>query len=136
MSSFIRLLLYFWVYCKGYFIVAFILCKLISAVYLWATDYNKWWLGILPFGHVYYKIELAGISPVLMSFYVVLCPLSLVDYNVYLFAIAMILDIISNYKFADMYIDNGNPWLYSCLPFAKYVIMIKEVISNERIKSR
>ena len=136
MSSFIRLLMYFWVYCKGYIIVAFILCKVVSALYLKVTGYDKWWLGFIPFGHVYYKIELAGISPVLLLSYTAVFLLAIADFNIYMLFVAVLLDIVSNQKFANIYIDDVNPWVYACVPFMKYIIMLKEVIINARIKSR
>lgn len=130
MFSFESLVALIFVYYKYPLLLGLILTKVISALYL-RTNYDKWWLGLLPFGHYYYKRELAGVE----LYFIIPSILTLVSFITSYSAVSLVLwlifSAICNYKFAVIYLDSYNAWLYSLVPFAQYGVMIKEVMKHE-----
>ena len=135
MFSFTRLVAYSWVYLGSYIIIAIIVTKVISALYL-RTDYDKWWSALLPFGHYYYKRQLAGIELYFIIPSILAHLTFITSYSIVPFLIWLVFSCICDYKFAILYLDNYNAFVYALVPFAKYVIMLKEVITRERNDSR
>lgn len=130
MFDFIRFVSYLWEYYKYFIITIVIVTKVISAVFL-RTDYDKWWVGLLPLGHYYYKRQLAGVELYFIIPSIVSLIMFLTNRGFIFFAVWLLLSSICNYKFAIIYLDRYNAAVYSLIPFAKYVIMLKEVIKNE-----
>ena len=136
MHTFIRFCAYMWVYYKVFIIVAIIVAKSISAAHLFMTGYDKWWTAAVPFGHFYYKRDLAGIEMYFLIPCVIFELLWLTSFNLILFLIWLVFSIICNTKYAYVYVSSVNPFIYSCVPFAKYVIMLKESVEYARNESR
>ena len=134
--DFVKFIAYTWVYLKGYIIVAFLLTKVLTAIYLKFTGYSNWYLGAIPFGHVYFKHELAGVSYVVLAFQVFAELAFCTTYQLVPFIVTVVLCVYTNFRFATIYADQYNAMLYAVVPFGKYYIMVREVISNAGNESR
>lgn len=130
MFDFIRFVSYLWVYYKYYIIAILVITKVISALFL-RTDYDKWWTGLLPLGHYYYKRQLAGVELYFLIPSIIALLLFITNRGFVFFIMWSLLSSICNYKFAVIYLDRYNAFVYSLVPFAKYVIMLREVLKHE-----
>lgn len=106
-----------------------VIAKLVNMAYLFVTGYDKYWLAVVPFGHLYVKSDLAGVNKILLSLSAILSLLSLYSYDLITSIITLILVIVINVKYSSIYVDDCNPYVYSMVPFAKYIIMCKEVFT-------
>ena len=123
----IRVLIYMMVLYEPYIIFAFVVQSIIFAVYLYHMEYSKWWVCLLPFGVYYARYELgtaplwlgivAGITAFLTHMGII--PISIIWLGASMY---------SNYKFCLFFVEVCNPIVFSCVPLAKYIIMLKEVI--------
>jgi hypothetical protein len=100
------------------------------------TGYDKWYLGLVPFGWFYYKKDLAGVAIWMLIVQTILELFFLTSYNLIGLILVIIMSSITNYSYANIYVDGSNPKLYACCPFYKYAYMIKEVITIARNESR
>lgn len=127
MFDFVYFIALVWVYYRPTIITIYVICTIAMSVYLKVTGYDKWYLGFVPAGSVFYKYELAGVNPLLTVSEMISNVLFFLTFDPISCAAMLILRILSNYKFASIYVDLPNPAYYSCLPFAKYVIIVKEI---------
>ena len=126
LDSFVSFWAWVWI---QYYIPAFlivIISKIIVALHLRAQGYDKWWLAIIPFCHLFCKRELSGLQLYLIIPYLVFTVLFLWTYDFFFFIIMLVLCVLINRQYAYICIDSCNPWIYSLVPFYKYFIMLKE----------
>jgi hypothetical protein len=129
------LLIYIWVFAKGYILVPVIVCKVISALYFRKLGLPHWWLAFIPLCHLYIKWEVLGTNLVPLIAQAVLTVLFLTSFNALGWAVILALNIYNNYQFASYGLyEEALP--YAVIPFGKYYIMVKEVIKREDTESR
>ena len=136
MTLFTITIAYFWVYYKVPIIVVILIAKGILTVHLKVTGYDKWWLALIPFGHLYCKRELCGLPLYLIIPYVLITWIFSTSLNLIVFILQVALCVVHNYKYAYMCIDSCKPIVYSLVPFAKYYFMLKEVKEYAEFLSR
>lgn len=132
MSSITDFCMFVFMYYLPFFITVMIFLKVCSGAFLFYSQYDKWYLGIIPFAQTYYKCELSGTEWYWHVFDSVFGFIALYTFNPVAFLIWYILRGISDYKYASIFIDACNPHVYAWVPFAKYVIMVKEVLIYAR----
>lgn len=118
-----------WIYYKVWVIATVIICKIIQATYLKVTGYDKWGLGWVPLTHLYYKRELAAVPIYLLIPYGIFIVLSTIYPDYVTLVPLIIFACVCNYKFAVMYVDQYSAPVYAFVPFAKYIIMVKDILS-------
>ena len=124
--SLVRIYAYASVYIPHYFIIYVALLSVYRAYILRSMNYDKWWLGLIPFGHYFYRRDLGGVSlPLLIALGV--SEIAGISGMVYAWFVAWILNAIVNMKFAQVYCCNSNPKVFGFVPFAKYILMWKEM---------
>lgn len=135
MHSFMRFCFFFWLYCKHYVIIPYVILRVVTALYLKVTGYDKWWLGAVPVCHHCVKRDLAGVGFGWLVPTALLAVLFFVGYSPIVLIAWFILNVICDYKFAEMYVYDYDAKLYSFIPGSKYVIMVMEVIKYVRDES-
>ncbi len=108
-------------------LIVYINQKVMFAVYLYKTDYCHWWAWLIPFGHLYCKRELCALNIPLIIIYVLISSCAYYTLDPIFITVFCIVSAICNHKFCSMYMDSGNPWIFSLVPGAKYIMLIKEV---------
>lgn len=113
---------------KYFWITMAILTKLLYVFYLFMQGYEHWWVGILPYGHLFVKMELSALHIVWGCVYVFLTILCfLTYYSIPIMLLLLAVGIYTDIKFCYMYIGDFNKYVYGFIPGAKYVYMAKEV---------
>ncbi len=136
MLDFVRLMT--WLVDKYFvlLVVLYILCKGITALYLKLLCYSKWWLSLIPLGHWYCKYELGAVTPWLLVPTGIMTLLASYTYDIVFMLVCLVLSLISELLYSKTFIGCCNSYLWTFVPFAKYIIMVKEVITYARDGSR
>lgn len=119
---------YFWVYYKAWIVVAYIISRLIFIAYLYFNCYDKPWVASIPFGHCFAKRELSGVNIVLIVVYVASVILFILMFSWVWFLVMWAMSMVINYHFSKIYVDEHNPAIFAFIPFAKVIIMIRDIV--------
>lgn len=119
---------YIWVYYKAYIVTAYVISRLIFIAYLYFNCYDKPWVASIPFGHCFAKRELTGLSLSIVIIYFISVVSFLLIFHWFWFLIMWGMSLVMNYHFSKIYVDEHNPVVYTFVPFAKVVIMVKDII--------
>lgn len=106
----------------------YILHRVVLALYLKMYEYDKWWLSLLPFGHLYCKKDLGAIPVWLLVITVVFSLFGYLTFQLVFVVPWLLLRIIYEFLFAKIFVDSCNPHLWAFIPQLKNIIMIKELI--------
>lgn len=105
----------------------FVIQQIAFGVFLWFRREDGWYWGCIPFVNIFKKRELGGINLALCIFTCIFSIAALTSLQPTPICIALILTVIVNKKFAQVYLNYCNPWVYCLVPFGKYVSYNKEV---------
>lgn len=112
-------------------ILLWILCSCIFGLYLKATGHPQWYLGCIPIVNLYVRWKL-GTIPIPIALIYIWCVLATYIWGwSYLTCFALGIKVYTDSRFAFLYMD-CNRWVYSLVPFARYILMFKEA-RNERV---
>lgn len=114
------------VYIPHYIVGYVILNNIYRALYLRATGYDKWWLGLLPFGEIVYRRDVAG-TPRVIGILQLVFTLLAIPGSAILWIPVWFLNSISNYMFGSVYLYQSNAVHYGFIPLYKYILMWKEI---------
>lgn len=118
---------FIWVDYKALIITWFVISKILTAVFLKLTGYNRWWLGLVPYGWAMYKRDIAGIPIPLIVAYVLAETFFIMSYQPVSLVLTIALKIYTDYQFCSVYFTDANSYVYGAVPLAKYYFMYKEV---------
>lgn len=122
----IRLYSYMIVFIPHYFVGYFLVTAAFRAYYLKATGYDKWWVSFIPFGHIYYRRDLAGVNLWLLIPLIVF-EIIAISGSPYPWIVVWLLNALANYFFGTIYLNKGNALVFGFVPLAKYFVMWKEI---------
>lgn len=129
--TFVRFVAYIWVNYKVLVLVAVMAAKTITALYLRAIGYDRWFTALIPFGWFVYGGD-ASVPVLLLLARVIMELFFITSYQLVFFILAIALYVWTVYLAADVYVNYSNPKLFAAIPFYKYYIMIKEVLRIAR----
>lgn len=111
-----------------WFVAFAILGKVLQALYLKHTGYDKWYFYLIPLGHLFIKRDLAMVRIGWIVAYFLLLILSWSSFLIWFIIPFIAVTYYLNYKFAQSYVDNMSASIYTFVPFAKYFLYIKTML--------
>ena len=131
------LLIYLWVYYKGYFIFIYICCRLIIGLAYRKLGVDKWYLGFIPIANLACKYDYSGLRHIVVLIVQgMLTVLAFANYSVALGIIALGISVYTNKCFSENILAYEHPMLFATVPCFPVFYMGKELLKHEDTETR
>lgn len=130
LETFVFIIAKLWIFLKVPIITFFVIGRLLYALYLYYKCFDRWWVGLIPFGRLYVERIGGGIPIPLIAGYVFSVLWFTSSYSIIAAVLWYVLNSVCKAMLFDVYEDTYNKWVLSFIPFACYVVYIKTIIEE------
>lgn len=113
-------------------ILLYLTSRIIIALFLREIGYDKWYISLIPLGHLYIKLELGAVAPWLLILTALFNVLAFYTLDLIFTVLSLIFNTLSELSYSKIAIDDYSRYLWSLVPGLKYALMIREVIKCRR----